>query len=361
LADIIILIAAKQLIENGSPLKYSNLTAFEKHLEGALPNHLAEVYLILSKEAFVRKQAVDRFCALVLKGETTPDLCVQTFDGERHDVAVILQELETMSFFVKRRLIIVQNADAFNKDATSKLEAYFAKPSRTSCLVLVASAINRATTFYKNAEKVGVVLDVAEEKQWEREKSVAEWLHKEVTLHGKQLSLAACQQLVKQLGTDQMLLQCELLKLLCYVGERRVIEEHDIAAVCGSVNQDNAWQLGEALFRRDASAALRISKALLTEGVALIALLRQIRSQYQIEYQVCAIMSQGGSAGDVSQEFPYMRGAILERHVQQAQSYGMTRFRKGLILIDETELQAKSSGVDPDFLAEMLIIKLVTV
>src|SRR5262249_40672120 len=133
--------------------------------------------------------------------------------------------------------------------------------------------------------------------------------------------------------------------------------ERDVAAVCSSINLDNAWQLGEAIFRRDVPTALRISKGLLADGTAFIALLRQIRTQFQTEFQVCSILSRGGSHAEIAQEFPYMKGQILDRHMHQAQSYGMQRFKSALLAIDEAELSAKNNG-DPDFLAERLIIKL---
>jgi len=78
------------------------------------------------------------------------------------------------------------------------------------------------------------------------------------------------------------------------------------------VSIDTGWQLGDALFRRDALTALKIGKALLMDGTALIALLRQIRSQYQTAFQVATILELGGSSADISKQFPYMRGGILE-------------------------------------------------
>lgn len=316
--------------------------------------------MVIAKEAFMRKQAIDRLSAWVLKNEKCPEMCLQIFDGEKHSVESVLQELETLAFFAKKKLVVVFNADAYNKDATAKLEAYFASPNRAACLALAASTINRATNFYKKAEKVGVILDVAEEKPWEREKSVAEWLRGEVARQGKQIAHTTCQLLVKQLGTDQTLLHSELQKLICYVGERPQIEERDVSAICGSINNETGWQLGEAIFRHDAAAALRISKALLTDGVAIIALLRQIRSQFQTQYQIAGILAGGGGGAEVSQQFPYMKGTILERNLRQAQSYGMARFKKGLLAIDEAELQAKNSSADPEFLADLLIIKIST-
>lgn len=338
-------------------MKYSSLTAFEKHLESASP-HFSDIYSILAKEPFVRKKAEDCVKALVLKEETSPELAFQVFDAERHDVQMVLQELEMFAFFSKKRVIIVQNADSYDKASTLKLETYCSSPNRTVCLVLTAPSLNRATTFYKKLEKVGVVLDVPEEKPWEKEKSIAQWLHSEALKEGKQLSPQVSQILIKQLGTDQILLSSELEKLICYTGDRKVINEKDVSAVCPVINQENGWQLGEAIFRRETAVALRISKGLLNDGTVLIALLRQIRSQFQTEFQICNILEQGGTPADVSREFPYMKGMILERHVRQSQAYGIQRFKKGILAIDETEIQAKNSGIDADFLAERLMIKL---
>lgn len=339
-------------------MKYTNLPAFEKHLEGSAPNHFSDIYLILSKEPFIRQRAVEILSSLVLKNESTPALCLHHFDAEKHDINQLLQELETFNFFSKKRVVVSHNVDEFDKNATLKLEAYAASPNRSVCFVATASAINRATTFYKKMEKAGIVLDVAEEKPWEREKLVAEWLHHEATKIGKQFSPQLCQLLIKQLGTDQGLLKTELEKLVCFVGERNTISQQDITAISSAANLDNGWQLGEAIFRCDPVAALRISKGLLNDGVALIALLRQIRSQFQTEFQVCSILIQGGGAAEVSKEFPYMKGMILDRHVKQSQDYGMQRFKDGLLAIDEAELQAKNGMMDLDFLAERLMIKL---
>ena len=164
--------------------------------------------------------------------------------------------------------------------------------------------------------------------------------------------------MVKQIGTDQLLLQNELQKIICYVDSRSKIEAADIAAICTSVNTENAWQLSEAIFKRDTATALRITRALLDDGTALIALLRQIRSQFQTDFQICSMLAQGKTGADVSKEFPYMRGTILDKHLSQSHSYGMLSFKRGIMAIDKTELQAKNSGLDNTFLADMLIVTL---
>ncbi len=341
-------------------MKYSNLKAFEKHLTGSKPNHFAQTYLILCKEAFERKTAVDALIAAFFQEKKEAELGVKHFEPEHAELNDILRELNARSFFSERKLVIVHQTDKPLKALLDGLLAYLSHPNKDTYLILAAPSINHATNFYKQAEKIGVVLEVAEEKPWEKEKTMVEWVQVKVASEGKRINPQACQLLVKQTGTDHALISSELEKLFCYIGSRNEITLQDVGAVCISVNYENIWQLGEALFRREAGTALRISKALIADGSQMLALLRQMRSQFQTEYQVCSILAKGGHAGDVTQQFPYMRGQILERHMQMAREYGMERLNKGLLTIDETELKAKNGNIDPDLLLEMLCIKLTT-
>lgn len=342
-------------------MKYTNFRAFEKHLEGAAPNkHFADIYMIIAKESFDRKTALDRLTSLLLSTQKSPDLSLKAFDAEKIAIGDVMMELNAFSFFSEKRLVVIHNAEKLTKPSMAEFEAYFLKPNRNACLIITASAINHATNFYKKGEKAGIVLEVAEEKPWEKEKSLTEWINSTISAQGKSIAQQACQMLLKQTGTDQTLIHNELEKLLCFVGDRKEISFKDIGAVCSSVNIENAWQLGDAIFRSDANAALRIAKALLADGVAFLALLRQIRSQFQIKYQICSLIANAGTSADVAQQYPYMKGQILDRNIQMATSYGMPRFKKGMLKIDETEIQAKNSMTDENVLAELLIINLAT-
>lgn len=336
-------------------MKYDNLRAFEKHLQGASPGHLSPVYLVLSKESFERKTAVDALVAALKKGEKEGALSVQTFDGDKLAIQQVMSELHTLSFFAKKTVVIITNGEKLTKPSMAPLEAYFEKPSRDAYLIISAESVNRSTNFYKKGEKAGIILDIPEAKQWEKEKSVAEWIRQRVASEGIGISPAAIQLIQKQAGTDLGLIDGEINKLLCYIGERKEVTVQDVGAICASVNIETGWQLGDAIFRRDAASALRITKALLGDGVPFLALLRQIRSQFQVKYQIASLMASGGTPEDVIRQYPYMRGQLLEKNIQAATQYGVERFRKGMLKIDHTETQAKNSQADEGFLAELLI------
>lgn len=339
-------------------MKFNNFKAFEKHLEGSAPLHYSPLYLIISKDPFMGKTAVETTVKALVGTANHSKLGVKNFNEGRQSIEAILEELNTFTLFSEKRVICVNLAEKASTAWLKGFQDYFSNPTPKTYLIISSPSINHATNFYKQGEKIGIVLELAEEKVWEKEKNLAAWVANKVAARGKSIDSQSCQHLVKQIGIDFAILQNELEKLFCYIGDRQQITLSDIGAVCTSVNIENAWQLGEAVFRRDAAAALTISKALINEGTAFLALLRQLRHQVQTDYTVCSILANKGTKDDITQKFPYMKGFVLDRHVRSAQEYGMPRFKNAMLQIDAMEVMAKNGSLDQDLLTELLIIKL---
>ncbi len=339
-------------------MKYDTIRAFEKHLQNARPNHFAQVYLILGKEALDSKEALDLVTRYVFPDNRTHSL--EVYQGNVVVAEDILAELNSLSFLTQSRGFIIRSADKLKKNVQEALEVYIARPQKGHYLILEASDLSKSSSFYKVIEKEGVVLEPAELKSWEKEKSLMEWIARQATVEHKSISNDACQSLVKYAGADSSLLTQELNKLLCYVGDRKEVTLDDVGAVCTDLNAESVWQLGEVIFQFDAGSAIRIFHRILSDSNALLPLLRQIRNQFQTGYQISMILQQGGGASEVMQEFSYMKGRILERNVSIARQYGVEKYKKGLLAIDEAEMQAKNSQMEDSLIGELLLIKLST-
>jgi DNA polymerase-3 subunit delta len=339
-------------------MKYTNKQAFQKHLENAAPSHFSSLYLIIEKESFVRKELID-FLIKVLQRNALRPFNVKTFDAQSLLFEDVVTELNTTSLLSDHTIVVIHQCDKLSRPQMASLGNYLHNPNPAAYLVLSAETLNHSSTFYKNIEKAGVILEIAEEKPWEKEKSAGDWILSKTASNGKSISADTCHYLMKYIGTDTALLHQELDKLLSYVGEKKEITPQDVDAICTQVNLKTIWQLGEAVFKCDARAALQIARALINEGNPAMTLLKQLRYQFQTAYQVSTILSQGGDPSNVTKVFPYMKGTILDRHVQMAQQYGLKRFKKGLVLIDETELALKNAPEDPEVLLDLLLVKLV--
>jgi DNA polymerase-3 subunit delta len=342
-------------------VKINDLKFFEKHLKDSAPDGFAPIYLVNGKDEADKRTAVKSLQKFLLVGQDS-SFALKIFDcAAAAQIGDILQELEAIPFLGGNCVVTVQNVDKMDKMGKEALQKYIAKPNRSVFLLMTAAALSGSTNLFKLAEKNGVVLQLVAEKPWEKESRVMEWIAEHCKKEGKKIGKSACHHLVKQIGVDMILLENELEKLISYVGERREIEDRDIGDICVHVPLETVWQLGEAIFLRDAARVLNVTRSLISDGNSLFVLLAQIRRQFQTGYHICSIVTNGGSTQEITKAFPYMTGRILERNIRQAQNYGMERFKRGMILINETDVRSKNSSTNPDFLLEMLVVKLGTI
>ena len=206
-----------------------------------------------------------------------------------------------------------------------------------------------------------MVLELAESKPWEKEKRLVEWMGKQAAMARKQVSFLVCQALVSRVGFDRMAVEQEWEKLLCYTIEKSEITLQDLERLSPPPRAESLWQLGEAIYRRDATGALQMAHALAVEGEAVLPLLRYLRSQFQTGYQMCLLLAEGRNAQELAQEFPHLKGQLLEKSARQAQHYGEDAFKRGLLAIDAAYMRVKNFAMDEQWLVELLVLELTRI
>ena len=334
-------------------MKYSHFAGFEKHLIAAAPQNFSPLYVVLAKDENERKLALSKMKKFLAEQLHTQ---WQTFNAKDTNENDIFSELETLSFLLPCKAVHIDEIQHFKKPALDQLERFFTNPPKNLYLLLSGSDLKAQTAFYKKAEKCGIVLDIAEEKPWEKEKSLQEWVVKEAMSLGKHLLAPAAQLFIKALGNDVLLLNEELNKLCCYVGEREEIFVEDVRAITSLTHQENSWQLGDALFKRNAPAAFRISRGILAQEIPFFVLLRQLRTQFQTAFQLASLQS-----AEIREEFPHLKDATIERYRTQARDFGYASVSEALRTIDQVEWMAKNGEDRYDFLSDLLIFKLTTI
>lgn len=82
-------------------MRYDNLRAFEKHLEGANPQHFSSVYFILGKEDFECQEAVNLLFRYLLPSPEMREFALTQIDGSKVDEQEMGNALYSFSFFRK--------------------------------------------------------------------------------------------------------------------------------------------------------------------------------------------------------------------------------------------------------------------
>jgi len=275
---------------------------------------------------------------------------ITSFFPEHFSVDTFLQEVETYPFLSQKKTVVVHELQQLPEEGIKAICQYVEKPNEWIFLFLTATELAPQSKLAKLMEKQGQVHRIKEEKPWEKEKKLIQWIIDEAKREGMRLSLQAATTLVQ--GVDPQMLKSELDKLICFAYGRGEITLEDISLLSTPAHHETLWHLGDALLACMAGKALTIGKKLLEEGMAIFSLLASLRSQFSMGIEFLS------SGAEAAKKFAYLKGNLFEKKMQTYKKYGKERLRQGMLLIFETELKAKNSSIDPMLLLELLTIKL---
>ncbi|OPY60909.1 MAG: DNA polymerase III subunit delta [Syntrophorhabdaceae bacterium PtaU1.Bin034] len=78
--------------------------------------------------------------------------------------------------------------------------------------------------------------------------------------------------LLKERIRDEVLLDEEIAKLISYVGDKKIIEGKDVAAIITEVHEEDFIALSDAVARRDRKETISILETLLSQGTNMLAI-----------------------------------------------------------------------------------------
>lgn len=319
-------------------MRYQNLSSFEKHLESAGPNLLCRVYLIISSDAKVRKELIQQ----VIRAINPDPMDVDHFSGEKEN---IFDALMSPSLFGNEPVVVIDPVDALKKKQADDLKQVFQKV-QFGFLLLGAE---KKPNFTKEIEKEGVILDLSLEKPWDKERRLVETLVQMAAKERKKLSFDTAQFLVQRVGSDLSVLEQELFKVSCFVGEREQILPKDIEAMTEEALQQTLWKVAEEIVWEG---------ALREEEIPAHGLIFSVRSQLQMGLKIISLLERRASLSDWSSALPRVFPKTLEKRKAQAHRLGKTYFQKGLEALYKLEVDSRASSTNIESLFDLFQTKL---
>lgn len=314
-------------------MKFPSILAFEKHLKEATPE---QFFLIVSPAEYERQKVFDKIGA-VLKPSRKVWL-----SGLEATLTQVRDELLSPSLWGGVTVVIFDNVDK-----VKNLVELFAHLPPETHLIIGSGSFKPVSELYQKGKKEIVALDLSDEKPWDKERRLQEWLITRVKEQKKALSHESAVFLVQTLGADLAVLDQELGKLLCYVGEKEKIELTDVKAICGTRDLTTGWQLSEKLVW-DRPISLK-GKA--SDLGFILPLIGQLRYQFQLGYEIAELLEKKTPMTDMKHHFPTVRQ--LDKYIGIAKVRKPLFFSRGLQALYELEFSSKSSGVDTDILFDL--------
>jgi DNA polymerase-3 subunit delta len=322
-------------------------------LERAPKDSSHPLYVLHGDEDFLKRQVLVALRERIL-GTDSDDLGYSTHPGDKATYAAVHDELETLPFLSKRRLVVVENADPFVTRHRAALEAYIAKPAATGTLVLDMKTWASNTRLYKIVASEAVIVCKTPPAN-----KLGDWCVRWASSHhGKTLTVPAARMLVDLIGAHMGMLDQEVAKLATYVGEVNRIDVDDVDKLVGNSREENTWKIFDAIGGGRAGEALAILARLFDQGEDPMRMLGAFSMQLRRLAQAARLAIQGRPLGAALEQVGVPPWAVRGCE-QQLRHLGRQRASQLYDYLLETDLGLKGGSQLPErTVLERLVVRL---
>jgi DNA polymerase-3 subunit delta len=223
---------------------------------------LRPVIVAFGNDAYLVRESIHAVIRTIFP-DPDSEASVTRFAGATASLADVFDEVRTMPFFSRNRLVIVDEADPFVTKYRKDLEAFVVSHSGSGTLLLQCKSWPGNTNLAKLAAKKAIVIDCGSP----RESDLAPWLIELAnTRFGTRLEPDAARQLIDLVGPESGILAAEVEKLAVYAGSTARIERDDVTRLVGAGRVEKIWKCLDAATTGQAGAALVQLDTLMAAG-----------------------------------------------------------------------------------------------
>jgi len=311
------------------------------------------VYALFGDDDYVINLTADAICSRISKSNPAGGVERHRFYADSTGAREALAPAENMGFFSSAAVVIIHGVDRYGSDDSARLISYLKRPGPGATLILTAKSVDKRKSLYKQLKKAKAV--VLEFKAT-REDEMAGWIKAIALKKGKAISPGAVESLVRSVGANLGTAAMEVKKLVSYVGNEPSIEASHVKELVGRSRVDSAYDLSNAIARRDMSKALSILDNLIDEGESEIGIVALLRWQFLRILRGKDLQAQGiprekiPSAVGVN----YFQGeflSVLERYDYQSA-------RRAYLALFDSDVSLRGKMLNKKYLLENLVVTL---
>ncbi len=314
------------------------------------------VYAVYGDDTYLIRESIRRIALALFADDEERESGISRFPGPTSSLANVLDEVSTLPFFTRRRLVIVDDADPFVTKYRRELEAYVTHPSTSGTLVLQVKQWTATTKLAALVEKAGASINCASP----RERELAAWLTQLArTRHDTQLSADAARLLIELAGAEAGILAAEVEKLAVYVGESGKIERADIVTMVGAGRVETIWNTLDAATAGSARIALEHLDNLLGAGEHPTPMLAAMSANLAKVYHAGRLRAAARLPLDEACRVAGIPAFAVEKTRKQHAHLGPGRVDRLPARLLKADLDLKGgSMLDPRMILEILLVEL---
>lgn len=336
---------------------------FEKELKSAV---LKNIYYIYGRDS----GRVTEFAGLVRKkflGSDYSSSDYSRFEGKNFSMSEFADTAEVYPMFTDWNFIEINdfNADDFNADDLKVFSSTVENlPEQTVILISITGIDIKAgkkTPGAKNKKiidlcgKYGTVTEADLRKSAE----MSGYICQLAAEYGSSISSQNAGKLADICLGDTLRVQNEIHKLASFAGDSEITEQMIDGMVSAGIDT-TAFALASAVTSFNSGLSLKILDDLFSQRTEPVMIVSALSSAFIDLYRASSAAASGRNAGDVAADFGYRgREFVVRNAFRDAGRTSTAHLRKCLRILEDTDLECKSTRLDQKTLIEKAIVQML--
>jgi DNA polymerase III subunit delta len=271
---------------------------------------------------------------------------IELFEGDAATPEAVANALNSLTFALGRRFIIVDGAERWTDKQIEPLEGALSAIPPDTTITFFAREEGRSKApkrLHDAVKKAGGDISAEESvKPWELPK----WVIARARELGLQLEADTARALIAHVGDRQQRLLRELEKLALYMSPRTEGARVDIAMVeelTAPSAEHRAWSLADAIVTGDAAAATTLYLTLRSQGERLPGLLYWMSARVRTAHEVASALEAGVPPAQIKRNLR-MPSRAADRLIADAGRAGTEALQRTIEQLAELELASRGGG-----------------
>lgn len=307
------------------------------------------VYLLYGDEDYLKLQYKNKLLrALVTEGDT---MNFSRFEGKEAQVPALIDLAETMPFFAEHRVILVEDSGFF-KNAAPQLAEYLPDMPETTCMIFIEKEVDKRSKTYKSLKDIGRMVEF----KTPDEKMLTRWVLTVLQKNGKKLTQPTMQLFLEKAGNSMGNIDRELEKLICYVGDREIIQMDDVEEICTGQTENRIFDMIHMMAEKRQKEALELYYDLLALKEPPMRILFLLVRQFNILLQVKTMVAAGMEQNQIADRAG-IRSFTIRRYRSEAGHFSVQKLKEALRDCARAEEDVKTGRLDDRLSVELILVK----
>jgi DNA polymerase-3 subunit delta len=333
-----------------------NYLDYEDLVKQIKKNEILPLYLFYGEENYLKKNVLIRFREKLLDSSSM-DLNYRIFYGEKISIDEIINEVRTLPFMSKYKLIVLKEAEKISKKDEEKLINYFKKftlKNNFSVLIMIYKESIPNEELIKSAKRIGLVVNFSIPNK----SKLISWIKFRFKKSNKKITPEALFYLQSIIGSEVSRLFNEIEKIDIYTKDKKIIEKEDIIIAIGGSQSVNIFNVLDSIGERNIQKAIYGLVELNNSNLNYLPIFAMIHRQIKLIFQAKLLIKNGVEFNQIKNEMK-LPSFVMEKTIKQSKKYTIKELCQAYKLLNLADLELKSKQKKPQIILEELVMNIV--